>query len=151
MAILKIKDADGNFISVPTITGMPKEIYIGVDEPTDESAWIWVDTSENNTPTFSVKDIRDNSVKVYSFERGMTFGEWENSEYNTDSLVIEKVYREGDYRWVVGIVFSTEDGAMSLMQYTLVLDDNSVDVAKQVIIEEKEYVTQVVAYMYGSN
>lgn len=89
MAILKIKDADGNFISVPTITGMPKEIYVGVNEPTNESTWIWVDTSEHYVIKFTVyQEKLTPSYVEYTANVGMTWGEWVASEYNTDGYEI---------------------------------------------------------------
>lgn len=80
MAILKIKDKDGNFISVPTITGMPKGIYMGVNEPTDLETILWIDTSEPAPTliTFTVQSFGE----TYTAEEGMTWGEWIASEYN---------------------------------------------------------------------
>ena len=85
MAILKIKDADGNFISVPTITGMPKGIYMGVTEPVDLETILWIDTSEPTEPTepapvlitFSIGDV------ACTVEDGMTWAQWVESDYNT--------------------------------------------------------------------
>lgn len=82
MAILKIKDADGNFISVPTITGMPKGIYMGVTEPVDLETILWIDTSEPAEPApvliaFSIGDV------ACAAEDGMTWAQWVESDYNT--------------------------------------------------------------------
>lgn len=79
MAILKIKDKDGNFISVPTITGMPKGIYMGVNEPTDLETVLWIDTSEPAPVliTFTISDV------AYTAEDGMTWAQWVESDYNT--------------------------------------------------------------------
>lgn len=81
MAILKIKDANGNFISVPTITGMPKGIYMGVNEPTDLETILWIDTSEPAPIliTFVVEGVSCTA------EEGMTWGEFIASDYNTDT------------------------------------------------------------------
>ena len=79
MAILKIKDADGNFISVPTITGMPKGIYMGVNEPTDLETILWIDTSEPAPVliAFSIGDV------ACTAEKDMTWEQWVESDYNT--------------------------------------------------------------------
>lgn len=79
MAILKIKDKDGNFISVPTITGMPKGIYMGVNEPTDLETILWIDTSEPAPVliTFTIGDV------ACTAEKDMTWAQWVESDYNT--------------------------------------------------------------------
>lgn len=94
MAILKIKDRDGNFISVPTITGMPKGIYMGVTEPVDLETILWIDTSEPAEPTpvlitFSIGNV------ACTAEDGMTWAQWVESDYNTIEAFVGE-YSDGN-------------------------------------------------------
>lgn len=92
MAILKIKDADGNFISVPTITGMPKGIYMGVNEPIDLETILWIDTSEIHLINFNL-----DGVKIA--QDGMTFRQWIESEYNDIEARIFTIDGVDRIRW----------------------------------------------------
>lgn len=123
MAILKIKDADGNFISVPTITGMPKEIYIGVNEPVDLETILWIDTNENHLINFNLDGTK-------TAQDGMTFRQWMESEYNDIEASIFTIDGVDRIRWI------RTDGATA---YARTSDDSAFVDADDLIIADCTY------------
>lgn len=59
MAIMQIKDSDGNFIAVPAIQGPAGQsgVYYGTEEPTDPSINLWVDPSGSLSESYSKTQI----------------------------------------------------------------------------------------------
>lgn len=110
MAILKIKDKNGNFIGVPTITGMPKGIYIGTEEPVDLDTILWIDTSITFVFSVTREKVSPNDL-TYTAEEGMTWGQWVNSTYNVDGWEVDS-YNE--------IVLNYSDGKTTTLR-----EDNS--------------------------
>lgn len=123
MAILKIKDADGNFISVPTITGMPKGIYMGVTEPVDLETILWIDTSEKHLINFNLDGAK-------TAQDGMTFRQWMESEYNDIGASIFTIDGVDRIRW------TRSDGATG---YARTSDDSAFVDADDLIIADCTY------------
>lgn len=68
MAILRIKNENGEFIDVPALVGPAGKdgesgVYLGKTEPEDLSMRVWVDTSEKLNVTDNLISRYDNVVK----------------------------------------------------------------------------------------
>lgn len=62
MAIMQIKDSNGNFITIPAIQGPQgatgaSGVYYGTEEPTDPTVNLWVDPSGSLTESYSKTQI----------------------------------------------------------------------------------------------
>lgn len=71
MAILRIKNENGEFIDVPALVGPAGKdgesgVYLGKTESEDLSMRVWVDTSEETNITFNEKlNVTDNLISRY--------------------------------------------------------------------------------------
>lgn len=137
----------------------PKECKVWLDEHGqlkvyNQSTQKWIktstsgNTSENapeNSPeqeskiiTFWINIGDDRGITEYKAERGMTWGEWVDSEYNVDGFVIQ--YDEASYQYEVVCIETVENG-WSGTHYLIADPDKSAPthVLKTEIVQSKEY------------
>lgn len=65
------------------------KVHVGMEAPTDESIYLWIDITEDRIITFTIGST------VLSAEEGMTWQQWVDSDYNTIGAFVNE-YSDGN-------------------------------------------------------
>lgn len=91
------------YIGIDGVARAVKKVYIGVNGIAEE-AW----SAAKPLISFIIDDSRNENgtIKTYQAEEGMTWGEWVESNYNTDGYVNDRgyIFNEG----LIGLFYDIE-------------------------------------------